>query len=98
MLKIFAVFMCIFLGACSYSNLEYVKERSDETWEKAGFSVVGYEGFQLGFTWIHPEYGGAHVWYTVSRDKNGIVYHGFLQRWGNEIHIYNLKAIDAIKP
>ena len=100
MKKLFLITVVLFvMGGCSYSNLDYVKERADQRWESMGFEVVGYDGFQWGVTYIHPSYGGAKVWHVLKRiPDNGIIYGGFLQRWGNEIHMYNVKAIDAIKP
>lgn len=84
------------LSGCSKCHVEDIKEHARATWEQAGFEVIGYEGYEygrIGGTW------GGHVWYTVRRrPDNGIIYHGFISKWGSEYHIYNLSAIDAIKP
>ncbi len=85
------------LGTGSPGNLSYVKWAANETWQAAGFEIVGYEGYQWG-GWGYNDYGGARVWYIVRKPDSGIRYNGYLQRWGNEIHIYNLRAIDAIGP
>ena len=76
-----------------YRNVEATKAAAPKVWEAAGYKIVGYEGYQ--FAPIH----GSSVWYLVRRlDDNGITYHGALAKWGDEYHIYNLKALDAIKP
>lgn len=89
----------LFLSGCSARNLDDVKTNSESTWKQAGFQIIGYEGYQWGFVFPFSNYGGARVWYTVHKiPDNGITYHGFLMKWGTEYHIYNLKAIDALKP
>jgi hypothetical protein len=48
---------------------------------------------------IAPHYGGACVFYTLKKiPDNGILYEGCLQRWGDELHLYELQAVDAINP
>ena len=96
-LKIIAVLisLIILLYGCSAGNKDYVKERAEGIWKQQGFTVVGYEGYQWGF-WGFNSYGGAHVWYRINKiPYNGITYEGTLQRWGNEIHVYNLKAVEG---
>jgi hypothetical protein len=84
----------------SKKNLDYVKDRAEDRWSDLGFNVVGYDGYQWGYTWwLSPSHGGANVWYILEKSNgNGITYSGCLSRWGDEIHMYNLKAVDAIKP
>ena len=100
MKKLFLLVTIVFLieGCMSYSNLDYVKDNAEQRWKEMGFEIVGYDGFQWGFTpW--PAYGGAKVWHVLKRiPDNGITYGGYLQRWGNEIHMCNMTAYDAIKP
>lgn len=84
------------LGGCSYKNLEETKANSPWTWEQAGYKIIGYEGFEWGIGF--GDYGGAKVWHTLRRDAApGIIYSGYVQRWGNEYHIYGPKAVDALK-
>lgn len=82
-------------------NLDYVKERAEIRWNELGFDIVGYEGFQWHACYF-KKHGGALVYYTLRkphyRDQPEIVYEGALQRWGDEIHAYNIEAVDAIKP
>lgn len=88
------------LWGCSSNNKDYVKEHAEKTFKANGYQVVGYLGYQWG-SWglFGSTYGGANVWYTLKKiPDNGILYKGYLQRWGNEIHIYHTTAIDAIKP
>jgi hypothetical protein len=81
------------LGWLGYRNVEETKAAAVRVWNDAGYKVVGYEGYQYA-----PIHGG-RVWYLVRRiEDNGITYHGFLAKWGNEYHIYNFQAIDALKP
>lgn len=100
MKEIFAIIVAILVSIFSLfssGNLDYVKEHANETWERYGFKVIAYEGYQWGF-FGHNSYGGAKVWYRLERPDNTITYTGSLQRWGDEIHIYGPIAIDAIKP
>jgi hypothetical protein len=87
-----------FLIGCSRTNVDYLKEHATDTWRQAGYEIVGYERYQTGGT-CGGSYGGGYVWYTLRRiPDNEIMYHGALQRWGDEIHIYNLTAIDGTRP
>ena len=95
---LFAILFALSLTGCTSGNLDYVKDRAEARWKDYGMEVVTYEGFQWGF-WGLNSYGGAHVWYRLRQiPDNGITYTGYLQRWGDELHIYGPKAIDAIKP
>lgn len=95
MKKIF--FTMLLISGCSSGNLDYVKQHAEQRWNDYGMEIISYEGYQWGF-WGFNDYGGAHVWYRLKHPKNDITYTGFLQRWGDEIHIYGPNAIDAIKP
>jgi hypothetical protein len=86
------------LGGCGAGNLDDVKVHAEETFESVGFKVVGYEGYQWGF-WGFNNYGGAKVWYRLDKIPwNGITYSGYIQKWGDEYHVYGPIATDAIKP
>ena len=95
------VYNCItgILFDISPRNLEYVRQKSTERWMQLEFDVVGYDGFQWGLCFA-KKYGGAKVWYVLRKkhSNDDIIYVGYLQRWGNEIHVYNLRAIDAVGP
>lgn len=85
-------------ASCSKGNKQYVMDRAAERWQEVGFEVVGYEGSQFGL-WGFGPYGGAKVWYRLNNmNGNNITYSGYLYRWGNEIHVYGPRAIDAIQP
>jgi hypothetical protein len=84
-------------ASCSVANLEETKSAACGKWQEVGYKCVGYEGYTFG-GWLGGSYGGAHVWHTLKRDEApGIIYTGYVQRWGNEFHIYGPKAVDAIK-
>jgi hypothetical protein len=68
-----------------------IKNVAQATWEKNGFQVVGYEGYELT---LFGRPGGC-VWYVVKRNETA--YHGCISRWGDEYHIYSLRALNAIK-
>ena len=85
------------VSGCSYGNLQETKEQAHNTFKNNGFNIIGYQGYELGF-WGFNNYGGAAVWYTLQKKDSNIIFEASLQRWGNEYHIYNLKAIDAISP
>lgn len=85
-----------FFGGCNYRNVDKIKANAAKTWGAAGFEVVGYEGYQIGNFFGSP---GGKVWYIVQRKDNpSVQYHGFISKWGDEYHIYNLRAIDALTP
>jgi hypothetical protein len=91
--------LVIILGGCSYGNIDDIKQHAPTVWKQAGFEIVGYEGYQVWFGLPYTSYGSAQVWYLVKRiPDNGVTYHGWIQKWGKEYHIYELKALDAIKP
>lgn len=76
-----------------FRNVDTTKQNAPQTWGDAGYVVLGYEGYQWG-----PISGG-NVWHIVERkERPGITYHGYVAKWRDEYHIYNLKAIDAISP
>lgn len=90
-----ALFWGINAAGCSYRNVDNIKAAAPKVWADAGYEIVGYEGYQIG----SPATPGGRVWYVVTRkgDKR-ILYTGFLSKWGDEYHIYNFRAYDAITP
>lgn len=87
----------VLLQGCSSSNLDYVKEHGEARWREYGFEPVAYEGYRWGGH-AGGTYGGAKVWWRLkSVPDNGITYSGYLQRWGDELHIHGPIAIDAIR-
>lgn len=84
-----AVVVAAGISGCSSHKVADIKAHATETFEKSGFKVVGYEGYQAG---SFETYGGK-VWYIIER--NGVTYHAYLSEWNGEYHIYNLKALDA---
>lgn len=93
-MKPIAILSTFLLSGCGWANLDDIKEKAPQVWKQAGFEVVGYEGFEYG-AWIGGSYGGAHVWHTAKRDN--VIFHGYIQRWGDEYHLYNIRALDAIR-
>ena len=86
------------MAGCTDMNKEKVKANAVATFKQSGFEVVGYEGWERGLTSPFGN-GGALVWYTLKRiPDNGIIYHAAIKEWDGEYHIYNLSAVDAIKP
>jgi hypothetical protein len=79
------------LGGCSKANVGDIKKHSAETWAANGFEVVGYEGYE--YTGL-GRWGGC-VWYVVKRGTT--TYDGCISKWEDEYHVYNLKALDALK-
>ena len=76
-------------GGCS-RNVDEVKIHASQVFDENGFKVIGYHGYQLSAI------TGGYVWYTLRRGN--ITYKAALCKWFDEYHLYNLKAIDAIKP
>lgn len=75
-----------------YRNLEDIKANAPAVWSRSGWEITGYEGYE----W--DPILGAQVWYILKKKDANISYHGFLTKWGEEYHIYNLTSIDAIGP
>lgn len=97
MKKITMLIAAAFLAGCGSSNVADTKAHAEATWKQAGFEVIGYEGYENAHCFF--AYGCGHVWSTLKRiPDNGIIYHGYIEKWGDEYHIYNLQAVDAIKP
>jgi hypothetical protein len=82
--------MALILGACSAERVPDIKAHAVETFSANGFKIIGYQGYQWG---LLDNYGG-RVWYTL--EKDGIVYEACLTKWGDEYHIYSLKALNAV--
>lgn len=81
----------IALCGCSAGNVEEIKQNAAQVWASNGFEVVGYQGYQ----WATMDQWGGRVWYTVKRGN--VTYEGNISKWGKEFHIYNLRALDAVK-
>lgn len=89
-ITLIAALFCSWLSL-AYRNIESVKARAESVWNKNGFQVVGYEGYQSDI--LH----GGNVWYMVSKNGNtNVIYTGALAQWGGETHIYNLRALNAV--
>jgi hypothetical protein len=90
-----AILAAAYFGGCSYENVSAIKQHASETWAASGFEIIGYEGYEIGgFLCGTP---GGKVWYIVQRKGDAKTrYDGFITKWGDEYHIYNLKAIDAL--
>lgn len=90
--------LALLLGGCSYANLDDMKAQACSKWASVGFQCVGYDGYQWGFTPFDSRYGGAKVWhYLKNKDTPGIIYSGYVQRWGDEVHVYGPIALNAIQ-
>ena len=87
----------VVISGCSSGNIDYVKEHGPDKWREIGFEPVGYEGFQWGLGGLNT-YGGAKVWWRLRKDGSNVSYTGYIQRWGDELHVYGPFATDAIKP
>ena len=82
--------LVLFLSIGCSRNVDEVKLHASDIFKSNGFEIVGYQGYQLS-----PIFGG-RVWYTLK--KGDISYQAALIQWFDEYHIYDLAAIDAIKP
>lgn len=85
-------------AVASSRNVDDVKQHAADVFKQNGFDIVGYQGYENSFV-AGKEYGGGKVWYTLKKtNDNGVTYEGSLKKWGNEYHLYNLNAKDAIAP
>lgn len=89
-------FFCFFIGG---SNREYVKDNAEQAWQENGYVVEGYVGYQWSPR-LSPfsQFGGATVYYHLSRPDNNTLYLAGMRRWGDELHIYSVHAVDAFRP
>lgn len=88
--RLVALIAAASLSACGViDDGAWVKARSNDYYTQRGFEVVGHQGYSIGVI-------GRCYWYTLRKD--GITYESCLLKWGNEVHEYNLRAIDAIRP
>lgn len=85
---IVAAILAMGLAGCVSDDYEWVNSRSAAYYQQRGFSIVGYQGYDF-----HPQ--GRCYWYTLERMET--VYESCLLRWGNEVHEYNLRALNAVK-
>lgn len=80
-------------------NVDHVKAHAEETFAAQNYKITGYQGYQWGSGLPFTTYGGACVWYQLEKvPDNGIIYEACLKRWGDEVHVYNTQAVDAIRP
>ena len=76
-----------------FRNVKSTKEAAPLVWNQAGFEVGGYTGYNWSLI------GGGDVWHVVTRKETpGVTYEGYISKWGNEYHVYHIRAIDAIQP
>jgi hypothetical protein len=88
------VLVALMSAGCAPANLQEVKEKSCQAWERVGFECIGYEGYQWGM-WFGGGNGGDKVWNTLKRAESpGIIYSGSVQKWGDELHVYGPIAIN----
>ncbi len=82
-----------FKEGCS-RNVDEVKANAEAVFNQAGFEIVGYMGYRL------DSICGGDVWYTLRKinDTSGIIYSAYIIKWFDEYHIYDIEAIDAVKP
>lgn len=91
-MKIALLVLLTLLTGCA-RNIEEAKQCAPEAAKEMGFKISGYTGYNLSLI-----YGGL-VWYNLEKiPDNGIIYEAAFSPWGGECHVYNLRAIDAIKP
>lgn len=87
-MKKLSIVVLLMLMGCS-RNVAFLKESGPQYLNDQGFKIIAYEGYKNSIT-------GGHVWYLLQRsDSPGIIYNGFIEKWFEEIHLYNLKAISG---
>ncbi len=90
-MKLFLVWLLIINVIGCARNVEYVKIHSSERLKELGYTSPVYEGYQWSVF-----YGG-DVWYTMKReDTPGVIYTGYLSKWGNELHFFGPHVVNTI--
>ncbi len=83
-------------GGCSYRNVSIIRANAPTVWAAQGYDIIACEGYQIGNIFESP---GGRVWYALyKKGDTRIRYTGFVTKWGDEFHVYNVRAIDAIGP
>jgi hypothetical protein len=77
----------LILSGCTW-NVAYVKQQAPAYLKAQGYEIVAYEGYETS-----GPFCGGYVWYEVKRSDSPIVYQLALCKWGNELHMYNVKNI-----
>jgi hypothetical protein len=90
MKRLFVTLALLSLVGCGFvmDDAEWVKSRAESYYKERGFSVVGYQGYNIWGT-------GRCYWYTLRQRET--TYESCLLKWGDELHEYGLKAIDALR-
>lgn len=95
LLTVIAILITLMVGTAN--NLVLVKANAQQTFKSAGFELIGYQGYIRslgGYSFAYSEYGGAKVYYIIERD--GIILSAGIKRWGDEYHIYDIEALNAV--
>lgn len=83
----------------SSGNLGYIQKNSAVKWAEVGFKPIGYLGYEWGKLGYGSSYGGAKVSYELRKiPDNDLTYVGTLTRWGDELHVNEIKPRDGAKP
>lgn len=89
MRKILVVCVLLMSGCgLMQDDASFIQPKAKQFFEERGHTVVSYQGYNM---WTI----GRCYWYVT--EKNGITYESCLLKWGNEIHEYSLRAIDAVR-
>jgi hypothetical protein len=87
-MRVIAMLGLLALFGCG-RNVDWIKERAPARWAELGYHIVGYEGYSWSLM-------GGDVWYALKRtDSPGVLYTGFLRKWGGELHMYNVSTISG---
>lgn len=90
---LFGALLLVFLFFPTSSNNAYIQDHANEVWAQSGFEVVSNRGYTLSPSC--SDYGGANRYYLLKRiPDNGMLYNGVLSRWGDEIHIQGVEAVE----
>ena len=73
----------------AYRDVDELKVEAPQFVSERGFTVTSYDGYTGGYT-----HGGA-VWYQV-RDTSGYLYTLAIRVWRGELHLYNIKCLNAV--
>ena len=88
MKKLVILLFVLALGGCTM-NLEDVKDNAPTELAAMGYNVVAYEGYQFGVL-------GAKVWYIVEQHNSPVRYNLYMQKWGDEYHLYNIHPLGGL--
>lgn len=73
----------------AYRDVDLLRKKAPTFVSHLGFKDVSYHGYEGGY------FMGGYMWFQA-RDNDGYLYEMAVAEWRGELHIYNLKCLNAV--